>query len=417
MIPLLADIPDAVQAQHILGQYLGVLGISFLICLIATPIMRRLALSQGIVDWPDKQRKTHTHPIPYLGGLAIFLGWLGGYVMCLFIAPHNAVDQGLSRVDIPLSILFGAVIITIIGLIDDVYGISPRVKVGGQLLAAAALAWDKVGIALVTDSFRVLGVSEPPFILCYILGTLLIAFLVVGACNSTNLLDGLDGLAAGVTAIAAIGFLFIALYVAMNLHGQAAIDSPITIVLCLALLGSLLGFLPYNFNPASIFMGDTGSLLLGYLSIATILMFARATVDPSGVPQGPFLVMAALMVFGLPITDTTLAIVRRKMRGQPLFSPDSQHLHHQLLRMGLRMNMGRNSAVKLAVLILYLVALLFGVMGCMMVYLRMRFVAILFVAVFGFIIIAAYKAGHREAQALHKQPTPPVPPAKPPTDA
>jgi len=164
------------------------------------------------------------------------------------------------------------------------------------------------------------------------------------------------------------------------------------VVMCLAVLGALLGYLPYNFNPATIFMGDTGSLLLGFLSVTTIMLFAHAD-------DGPLLVMAALMVFALPITDTTLAIVRRKMSGQPVFSADSNHLHHQLLRFTTSLNVGPALNVKLAVLALYGLSMMFALLGVSMVFLRWRYVMAAFMVVFGFVIVTAYKAGQRHAHA------------------
>ena len=223
--------------------------------------------------------------------------------------------------------------------------------------------------------------------------------MVVGGCNSLNLLDGLDGLAAGVSGIAAVGFLFIALYVAAHPYPDSSFfdlrADPVRIVMSLALLGAVLGFLPYNFNPAKIFMGDAGSLLLGYLCVATILEFAYVSY------VGPLLVIAALIVFALPIADTTLAIVRRKMRGQPIFSPDNQHLHHLCLRYAKRLGLGPQASVKVAVLAMYLLAAVFAVLGCLLgvqshgqtVVHRWRFVLGIFAVVFGSILLIAYRAG------------------------
>ena len=273
----------------------------------------------------------------YLGGVAIFLGWVAGVVFSLF----QYYRYGADPMDLnPLkSILFGAAVITVIGLIDDVYGISPRVKVGGQLIAAAALAGQTVGMRLVQDVLGIVGLSGAPW-LVYVLGAAVITLFVLGGCNSMNLLDGLDGLATGVGIISCLGFLFIAVYIVLQPPVQLSPDltdsarriaaanlaademmGPVRVVMCLALLGALLGFLPYNFNSATIFMGDAGSLLLGFLCISIMLLFAHTQ------PAGPKFVTASLIVFAVPITDTSLAIIRRKLRGQPLSSPDNQHLH------------------------------------------------------------------------------------------
>jgi len=388
------------SAGEVLSPYIGVFYAAFVIAFIATPIMRALATRNGIVDWPDLKRKAHVEPVAYLGGVAVFLGWVTGVFVSFFITPHTiTAPAGPQSVHFPISILFGATVITLVGLIDDVYGISPRVKVGGQLLAAAALASEKVGTELVggmlasLSTFLGIGLASPaggPEVAnpAYWLSAVLVVIFVLGGCNAANLLDGLDGLASGVTGIVAAGFLFIAAALAMGLYGEGGayslLQDPVRIVICLALLGAVLGFLPYNFNPANIFMGDAGSMLLGYLSVSIILLFAE---------RGHLtLVLAALIVFALPITDTSLAIVRRKMRGKPIFSPDNQHLHHQLIRSGL--------TVKQAVLLLYLLAIGFAILGCSMIFISMRFVAAVFLVLFGFLVVTAYKVGHRQHLAI-----------------
>ena len=385
---------------EVLSPYVGVFYAAFIAAFILTPIMRAVALKNGIVDWPDMKRKAHKEPVAYLGGIGVFGGWLAGVVVCFFVVPHNELLAGAKDfIDFPLGIIFGALIITGVGVIDDVYGISPRVKVGGQLFAAALLIFplsggDPIGTKLVMGFFDAI-MSVTPWEpqgwmiykdLMYWLGAAAVAILVLGGCNAANLLDGLDGLASGVTGIVAIGFLVISTSLAMGLYGGGpySLDSdPVRVVMCLALLGAVLGFLPYNFNPATIFMGDAGSMLLGFLCVTNILLFAE-NGDTA-------LVMAGLMVFALPILDTTLALVRRKIRGQGLFSPDNQHLHHQLVRSGM--------TVKQAVITLYVMALIFAGVGSMLIFLRMRFVAAIFMVVFSFIIVMAYKVGHRQYMA------------------
>jgi UDP-GlcNAc:undecaprenyl-phosphate GlcNAc-1-phosphate transferase len=387
-------------ADEVVGPYMFVFYAAFLMCFITTPIMRKLALANGIVDWPDHRRKAHLEPIAYLGGVALFLGWLAGVVVAFMLTPHSAVEgKVVLSIDFPTSILFGAAIICGVGVIDDVYGISPRVKVGGQLLAAALLASQTVGTELAAGVIAAVAGSlglDPNVIPgfgaeiawhdpSYWVGTAFVTLLVLGGCNALNLIDGLDGLSSGVTGIFALGVGFISVALAMGTYGPEGAFSPydmdpVRVVMCLALLGTVLGYLPYNFNPANIFMGDAGSLLLGYLSVTMILLLAER-----GDPQ---LVMAGLIVFALPILDTSLAIVRRKMRGQPIFSPDNQHLHHQLIRAGL--------GVKQAVLVLYAAAGMFAVIGASLIFLRLRYVAGFFIVFFGFIVVMAYKVGHRQ---------------------
>lgn len=382
-------------ATEVLSPYMGVFFAAFCVALVATPIMRRVALANGIVDWPDKKRKAHAEPVAYLGGLAVFLGWLAGVIVCFKVAPHN----NSAAVQFPLSIITGAAIITIAGLADDVMNLSPRVKVGFQLFAAAFLVTpflgNPIGVKLIDGVIKAVlslasvdPVGMPGYEqVTYWLGAATVAFLVLGGCNAANLLDGLDGLATGVTSIVALGFTFISVALAMGLYapevstnGYSVGFDPVRVVTCLALLGAVLGFLPWNFNPATIFMGDAGSMLLGYLCITNVLLFAER--------GDPALVMAGLMVFALPILDTALALVRRKMRGQGLFAPDNQHLHHQLIRSGL--------TVKQSVVLLYLMAFGFAAVGCSLVFIRMRFVAAIFLFVFAFITIMAYKIGHKQ---------------------
>lgn len=380
------------DANHMLGEYIGVFFLAFIVTLVLTPVMRGLAVRNRIVDRPDQQRKSHQGPVAYLGGVAIFLGWLGGVLCSYFLVASSswAVGESVStdEVSFPLSVVFGATVIMLIGLIDDVYGIRPRVKIGGQFLAAAALSWSgqNLGTTLVTDTLAMFGL-QIPWLMTYTLGTMLIAMLVVGGCNSTNLIDGLDGLAAGVTMIAALGFLYLTLSMAVS-QPDPAMD-PTRVVMCLALLGALLGFLPYNFNPASIFMGDAGSHLLGYLSVSTILMFAHADAH-----AGPKLVLAGLIIFALPILDTCLAIARRMWRAIPISQPDHEHLHHRVLQFTRRLKLSRNNSVRLAVLIIYGLAFVFAILGCMLVVLMWWQVLLIFIFVVALLVVGICKPAH-----------------------
>lgn len=360
---------DALTA---LAPYMGVFFVAFFVVIAVTPLLRRLAVANGIVDWPDLKRKNHALPVAYLGGVAIFVGWVAGVFASYLVASD---ELGPS---FPVSIMIGAGVITLTGLIDDAHGLSPRAKVGGQLFAAAALTWNQIGIQVTEQVFALLGFS-PPSTVVYFAATVLVAVFVLGGCNAVNLIDGLDGLATGVVLIAMCGFLAIAL--CLSDVEAAALDNPQRIVLCLATIGALLGFLPYNFSPAAIFMGDAGSLLLGFLSVSAILLFGD-------VPALSLkLVTASLIVFAVPITDTSLAIVRRKLRGQPIMSPDNQHLHHLLRKAGL--------SVKKSVLVLYAVAVAFGVLGVLTVALEFQWrysLAILSV-LYGSIMVLAFKYG------------------------
>ncbi len=396
----------------LLGPYMGVFFVAFFVAIAVTPLMRKLAVANGIVDWPDLKRKNHALPVAYLGGVAIFVGWLAGVCSSYLIAPGTGAglaayvtdtlgDPSVPFQSFPLSIFLGAAIITYTGLHDDVYGMRARVKVGGQLFAAAVLTWDQIGIDFTSSVLNLVYLS-PPDSVVYFLATFLVAAFVLGGCNAVNLIDGLDGLAAGVIAIAMVGFLLIALL--MGDEPLIAVDNCKRIVLCLATLGAILGFLPYNFNPATIFMGDAGSLLLGFLSVTAILLFG----DAGG--WSLKLVTAALIVFAVPITDTSLAIVRRKLRGQPIMAPDNQHLHHLLRRAGL--------SVRQSVLVMYAAALIFGAVGVAMIgfELQWRYSLAIFCVVYGFIMVTAFKYGAHclAIEQLHAHQHTTIPPAHPP---
>jgi UDP-GlcNAc:undecaprenyl-phosphate GlcNAc-1-phosphate transferase len=394
--------------------YMGVFVVAFLVALFATPLMRKLAIRHGVVDRPNEARKIHRVPIAYLGGVAVYLGILGGILFAytaplhqLVFDPRTPDEAGLNAV-VPISILLGMTVVMICGLVDDVVGLSPRLKIAGMLFAAAALATEDVGVkvaaGLLVPIAKGLGIpvtalgggmetillhvpvgggSAVAIDVVYWTGTAVIAVFVLGACNASNLIDGLDGLLSGTTAITAVGLLIVALGLAISQQadgtlGDGPLDAP-RIVLCLALLGACLGFLPHNFNPATIFLGDTGSLMLGYITIAIVL-----TLGDTGKTH---LVLAGLIIYALPIMDTTLAIVRRKMSGKRISDADDQHLHHMFKRA---------LGVKGAALMLYGIAGAFAVLGVALSEGRQRVTYALVLIVASFIGVIAMKIGRRE---------------------
>lgn len=383
--PLLTSlVSPLLAAPEWLPTYAAVFGVAFAAALIATPLMRRIAVRNNIVDHPDLTRKLHARPIAYLGGLAIFLGWFAGVGTSYLLAPNQIAfeDQLLSVRSFPLMFVIGAAVITFTGLVDDVIpDVQARQKIGGQLFAAAALTSTRVGIDLTETLYGLLGLY-PSATVVYFTATFLVAFIVLGGCNAVNLIDGLDGLASGVVAIAMASFLAIAVVAASQPEGGALMaDHPNRMVMALATLGAIAGFLPFNWNPATIFMGDAGSLLLGFLAVSAILLMGDV---------GNYslkLVTASLVVFAVPITDTSLAIVRRKLRGQPIFAPDSQHLHHLLRRSGL--------SVRQSVIAMYGGGILFGLVGVAMIGLRLRWrYSLLIVAViYATIMLVAFRYG------------------------
>lgn len=401
------------QALDLLWNLSLVLPAAFLAAFILTPIMRRIAIRYEVIDRPDHERKMHREPIAYLGGVAIFFGWLAGLTVSLWV--HQGLDWHDSLLTIPWFIVLGAVTIVGVGVIDDIYGISPQYKIAGQLFAAAALATQNVelppladgesqapvflGAKIIMDSGVLLtawGIplaDQIPYLIAYILGTAAIAIFVLGGCNAVNLIDGLDGLAAGVIAIASVGLLIISVTLASNLTaGHQGIGYGATqMVLCLALLGALLGFLPYNFNPAKIFMGDAGSLLIGFLSVSTILQFG---LHPN---SGPVYIVAGLVVLGLPIGDTMLAIVRRKLQGLAISAPDRNHIHHIALRRFRAWGFKDRAAVKAAVLSLYGISVMFLLVGTSLIYLRGRWVFAIALVFLLIALLVAFRRGYRQA--------------------
>ena len=302
---------------------MAVYAVAFVIALVVTyaftPIVKILAIRIGAMDKPDA-RKVHHGSIPRLGGLAIFIGY--------------AVAAGYSVSDASglKGLLLGSLVLVAVGIWDDVKQIGPKTKLLGQILAALiiVLAGDRVEfISLPWGGMIYLGYLSIP----------LTVFWIVGFTNIVNLIDGLDGLAAGISLISCL-----AIFTALLSLGQRDLA-----VLTLALAGAACGFLRYNFNPAKIFMGDTGSMLLGYTmaSISVIGVVKTAATISLVVP---------VIVLGLPILDTTFAIIRRRINGRPVFKPDKGHVHHRLLAMGL--------SQKQAVLLMYAVT---AVLGCVAV--------------------------------------------------
>lgn len=368
-------------------QFWPILALSLGASLILTPIMRKLAISNGIVDLPDARRKAHAKPVAYLGGLAIFLAWLVG--LCTFggMLLNGTHDNSFAwylggNLSAIAFIAMGATAIVITGLFDDVYGMRARVKIGGQLFAAAALAQTRAIEDVLIRSFELLEIAPSDFVL-QVVGTAAIAVLVVGCCNAMNLIDGLDGLSSGVTAIAMGGMFAICGLVLVRYVDNANIvgNLGIPMLISLATIGAVAGFLPYNFNPASIFMGDTGSLLLGYLCVVTILFMGRLDND---LGLSPIVFTGAAICFALPMTDTLLAIVRRKLNGRPIFAPDAMHMHHMFRRCGL--------SVKQSVLAMYTLGLIFSGTGFALVYFSLRWRMSL--AAFGLIVLVILVVGY-----------------------
>lgn len=395
-----ASASAAVSPIDLLNGYSHIFVAAFMVTLLATPLIKRMAEAFGVVDRPDFKRKLHAQPIPYLGGLAVF----AGLIVAIAVSYLTFGDVPSNYAPVPMAVVIGMVAITFTGLADDVWGWDPRLKIAGQLVAAAALAIENVGVNVAAGVLGPLfggsqnlkfDIPTPwghvNFDVIYWTGTAIIAIFVLGGCNAANLIDGLDGLLSGVTGIVAVGLLAISLLMvqytpADALTSEGGVLTGARIVLCLGLLGAVLGFLPHNFKPASIFLGDCGSLLLGYTTVVIILML--------GEHGQTHLVFAGLIVFSVPIIDTILAIIRRKMAGTPMSAADDQHLHHQLKR--------ALGGVRRAVFTLYAMSFMFAVVGVTLAalviktHLRVRAIYAIALVLFGFVGVLAVKAARRQ---------------------
>ncbi|MFV9568656.1 glycosyltransferase family 4 protein [Thermoanaerobacter mathranii] len=292
---------------------------AFVVSLIATPMAKKLAFVIGAIDIPNEERRIHTKPVPRLGGVAIFLGTITSILLFL---PKTHETIG---------IVTGATIIAVLGLFDDKYSLSAKVKLLGQLVAAMVLIISGVRIDWLSNPF-----GDGMIYLKSWLAIPLTLFWVVGITNTMNLIDGLDGLAAGIAVISS-GSLFIV----SLLNGRFA-----TAVISIAIAGAALGFLPYNFNPAKIFMGDTGAMFLGFV-------LAAISIQGAVKSAAAIAIAVPILALGVPIFDTTFAIVRRLINGKPIMEADKGHLHHRLLEKGLTQRQ--------VVLIMYGVSLLLGI--------------------------------------------------------
>ena len=308
--------------NRLIAYSLLALLVALVVSFLMTPVVKTFAYKVGAIDVPKDARRMHKVPIPRLGGLAIFIGFMVSILLFLDIRGNTQMQ----------SILLGAVIIVVLGVVDDIMALPALLKFVVQIIAALVPA---------TNGVQILAFSNPNVFsenLYWVLGNLSIPITVlwiVAITNSVNLIDGLDGLANGVSAISATTMLVIAMLAS---EGQVAVAMA-------ALVGASVGFMPYNLNPAKMFMGDTGATFLGYI-LATMSI------------QGLFKYYAVIsfvvpfLILGLPIFDTTFAFIRRIAHGQSPMHADRSHIHHRLIDMGLNQ--------KQAVATLYVISAILG---------------------------------------------------------
>jgi UDP-GlcNAc:undecaprenyl-phosphate GlcNAc-1-phosphate transferase len=361
-------------------QFWPVLVSSFVCAIAATWLCKKIAIKFGIVDRPNNTVKTHKEPVAYLGGVGILVGLVVGMLVGMYCVTGEEYFSQAFRM--MLGILAGATIACIVGVVDDIFDLRPGQKILGQILAAAAIF--SVGIVPSLSLMHPMFNIPLPPIVEMAGGALLVIIFVLGATNSLNLLDGIDGLCAGVTAIITIAMLLLAIHLATwATPGLDKAEPVVRIVLCLALVGGVFGFLPFNRHPAKIFMGDAGSMLLGF-SIATImLLFGRYT---------PRWLMAAIVVFGLPILDTAVALLRRFINKRPLFVSDRGHIYDQMIDRGI--------PLKKTVMICYLLTAIYAVIGLAMSQIRTRYAVIVYVAVFLASGLVVWRRGYLKMEGL-----------------
>ncbi|MBP1743460.1 MAG: glycosyl transferase family 4 [Firmicutes bacterium] len=318
-----------------------------------TPLVKRIALKLDVIDLPKGKRKIHKKPIPLLGGLAIYFSFI--LVMLLKNGSLSTHETG---------ILIGATIIVIGGIIDDTIELRPRYKLIFQISAAVVLIIFGVEISSVTnpltngDGYWNVGWMTVPLTILW----------VIGITNALNLIDGLDGLAAGVALISSITIFIIAI---LNNRADAA-------VLTAILSGAILGFLPYNFNPAKIFMGDTGAQLLGFL-------LAAISIEGTIKSAAAFAIAVPILALGIPIYDTLFAVIRRKINGKPIMQADRGHLHHRLMDMGLTQRQ--------VVLIMYLISAILGSIAIIAMQISNQRAYFILALVMVLLVLVAWKCG------------------------
>ena len=302
--------------DEIIVRALAISSSIFIFVTLITPYIKGVALHINAVDVPDK-RKVHTKIMPRLGGLGVYLGFLLGFM--LFAEPSELMN----------AILIGSFIIVLTGAIDDIKPLRSGTKFLGQIAAASTIVFYG---GLLLSNINAFDISINFGYLAYPITI----FFILGCVNAINLIDGLDGLSSG---IASIYFLTIGIIGIIT-----SVGFPLELVLAFVMFGATMGFLVHNFNPATIFIGDTGSMFLGFMiSVIALLGFKNVTLTSLIVP---------LLILAIPILDTLFAIIRRLLKGEKISTPDKFHIHHQFLN--------KNFTVRQTVLIIYLINILFA---------------------------------------------------------
>ncbi len=344
--------------------------LAFLISFFSTPLAKKIAFKVGAIAKPRK-RDMHKKPIPRMGGIAIFAGFMITFLIIFVIMPVMPIINWKQI----FGITIGCSVIFFLGFFDDIYELDAKLKFLVQIAAATFVALSGIRI----DFFFIPFIGNNP-VYTNIFSIPATVIWIVGITNAVNLIDGLDGLAAGVSSIASLSLMVLSIY-SGYLPG---------VILTATLAGACIGFLPYNFNPASIFMGDTGSTFLGFtLAITSILGLLKGYTIAA--------IFIAVLVLGLPIFDTAFAIIRRFLAGKPIMSPDRGHLHHRLV--------DRGYTHKQAVVTLYGISGILGLSAISFVNRDIRFVFLVFVMM-GMLLyfnIKAMSAAAKESNSTNQK--------------
>lgn len=344
--------------------YVLAFAFAFVISLMMTPLSKKIAMKVGAIDQP-KAIGVHKKAMPLAGGSAIVTGFI---ISALIFAPAMPDFKWVSFI----GLMVGSILITTLGFFDDIFKLSPRFRIIIQVLAALIIVLTGTTIEILTWPWASYGVIKLGS-----LGKLITIIWIVGLTNAVNFIDGLDGLAAGIASIAAVSFMVVAFI----------FSTPIAVILSAILAGACLGFLPHNFNPATIFMGDTGSTFLG---------FTLAVVSIQGLTKGYTIitVIIAAMVLGLPILDTSFAILRRLINKQSITQGDRGHLHHRLVDKGI--------SHKSAVLTLYVIAGGFGLAGVLVALEDILLAALIIAFIMAAWVFDIFYTVHKEKKNIKK---------------
>ncbi|MDX1357206.1 MAG: MraY family glycosyltransferase [Clostridia bacterium] len=351
--------------------------VSFGISMALYPLVRRLAFFSNAISVPSKERHIHSRPIPLLGGLTIIAGFLIAILLNFLINRNFVANREL------LGLVCGIVIIIAMGLLDDIVELKPIIKVVFQVVAAVT--------AILISGSRIEFFTNPNALTSVILLNPVFSFVVtiiwiVALTNAFNLVDGLDGLAAGTGAICAI-----TLFVVSLIRPDAEILGSYAAIVTIALAGACLGFLPFNFNPAKIFMGESGSAFIGF----TLAMISMQGTLKSYTALSIFIPVVA---FGLPLLDAILAFFRRSIKGKPFYQGDRQHIHHKLTD-----DLGFSQ--RTTVIILYAASIALGIMSIIMAGSGMQNILVLLISL-AVVLIAVIAFIYRPPKYLLGKPEP-----------